>query len=193
MALFSADMRIVLLLRVTESSIQEMGSGLTEPRVEETGGVRLFRAYSQEVSFATCPPWIHRNEVWLKSNECTAGSVVGCIPGCRSNAHLPRQKAHTSQRRRRMGFKLFSLRFQRPRSLLFAAIADHTDVGHLEMAVFGRVLVHAVLFHFIFDFLFGAVQVCSSHFAGHGYGMTPVRRESDCLAVKLPGGTIFGC
>src|SRR6267378_3935836 len=92
MALFSADMRIVLLLRVTESSIQEMGSGLTEPRVEETGGVRLFRAYSQEVSFATCRAWIHRNEVWLKSNECTAGSVVGCIPGCRSNAHFPRQK-----------------------------------------------------------------------------------------------------
>jgi len=35
-------MRIVLLLRVTQSSIQEMGSGLTEPRVEEMGWVRLF-------------------------------------------------------------------------------------------------------------------------------------------------------
>src|SRR6266404_6418501 len=88
----------------------------------------------------------------------------------------------------------FSSQSQKPRSLLLlAAIADHTDVGHLEMAMFGRILIHAMLFHFIFDYLFGAVEVGSSHFAGHGYGMTPVRRESDCLAVKLPGGTIFGC
>jgi hypothetical protein len=26
-----------------------------------------------------------------------------------------------------------------------------------------------MLFHFIFDFLFGLVQIGGSHFAGHGY------------------------
>ena len=49
-----------------------MGPGLTEVRVEEIGGVRLFRAYSQDVSFATCRAWIHRKEVQPKSTECPA-------------------------------------------------------------------------------------------------------------------------
>src|SRR6266852_4266273 len=123
MALFSADMRIVLLLRVTQSSIQEMGPGLTEPRVEETGGVRLFRAYSQDVSFATCRRWIHRNEVWLKSSECTAGSVVGCIPGCRSNAHLPRQKSPHIAKKAKNGPPVLSLSGFRDRGRYFLQLS----------------------------------------------------------------------
>jgi len=49
-----------------------------------------------------------------------------------------------------------------------------------------------MLFHFIFDLLFGAMQVGSPHSARHGYGVTGVRRKLDRLAVKLPGGAIFG-
>src|SRR5438552_874725 len=51
MALFSADMGF-LLLRMSASRSSEMGSCLTEPWVEEMGGVRLVRAYSQGLAFA---------------------------------------------------------------------------------------------------------------------------------------------
>jgi hypothetical protein len=58
--------------------------------------------------------------------------------------------------------------------------------------MFGGILVHAMLFHFIFDFLFGAMHVGIPHSSSHGYGVAGVRRELDGLAVELPGGAIFG-
>jgi len=91
-----------------------------------------------------------------------------------------------------MGSKVCLATFLRPPSLLLAAIADHLYVCHIEVAMFGSILIHAMLFHFIFDFLFGLVQIGGSHFAGHGYGVTSVRRKFECLAVKLPGGAILG-
>src|SRR2546427_3774480 len=51
MALFSADMGF-LLLRMSASRSPEMGSCLTEPWVEEIGGVRLVRAYAEEDQIA---------------------------------------------------------------------------------------------------------------------------------------------
>ena len=56
----------------------------------------------------------------------------------------------------------------------------------------GGILVNAVLFHLILDFFFSAMQICRSHSAGHGYGVTSVMRKLDRVAVKLPSGAIFG-
>ena len=85
--------------------------------------MRLFRAYSQEVSFATCRAWIYRNEVQLKSSECTAGSVVGCIPGCRRNAHLPRQKRPRFAEKAKNGRPAFSLSGFRDRGRYFLQLS----------------------------------------------------------------------
>jgi len=54
----------------------------------------------------------------------------------------------------------------------------------------GGTLVHVMFFHFIFDFFFGLMHVGMAHFAGHGYGMTPVRRKPDALTVKFPSAAI---
>src|SRR6266850_2613823 len=77
-------------------------------------------------------------------------------------------------------------------SFLLAAIADHAEVCRIKVAMFGGILVHAMLFHFIFDFFFGLVQVGRSHFAGHGHSVSIVRRKFERLAVELPGRTILG-
>jgi len=77
-------------------------------------------------------------------------------------------------------------------SLALAAIADHAEACHLEVAMLGGILVHAMLFHFILGLLFGLMHVGMAHFAGHGYSVTPVRRKPDGLAVELPGAAIFG-
>jgi len=77
-------------------------------------------------------------------------------------------------------------------SLPLAAIADHIEFCHSEMAMLGCILVHAMLFHLILDLLFGLMHVGIAHLAGHGYGMTPVRRKLNALAVELPGAAIFG-
>src|SRR6266404_4844104 len=86
-----------------------MGPGLTAPRVEGMGRARLVRAYSQDVSFATCRAWIHRNEFQPKSSECTGRSVVGCIPDYRRNAHLPRQKRPRFAEKAKNVLQAFSL------------------------------------------------------------------------------------
>src|SRR5882672_2317624 len=111
---------------------------------------------------------------------------------CDSRSSRSGAPAFIPPKTRRMGSKLSLVIDPGAPPLLLAAIADHADLGHLEVAMFGRVLVHAVLFHFIFDFLFGAVEVGSSHSAGHGYGVTCVARKPDFLAAKLPGGAVFG-
>jgi len=38
--------------------------------------------------------------------------------------------------------------------------------------MFGSILVHAIVFNFIFDFSL-PVQIGRSNFAGHGYGVAP--------------------
>ena len=47
--------------------------------------------------------------------------------------------------------------------LLVAALAYHANFCHVEMAVLGRIFVHAMLFHFSFGFLFGPMHVGISH------------------------------
>jgi len=54
------------------------------------------------------------------------------------------------------------------------------------MAVFGRIPVDPILFHFIFNIFSGAMQVGISYLPGDRYGMAGVWRELDRIAVKFP-------
>jgi len=61
---------------------------------------------------------------------------------------------------------------RRRMSLPLAAIADHIEFCHSEVAMFGGILVHAMLFHFILDLLLASCMSALRTLPVHGYGMT---------------------
>jgi len=57
--------------------------------------------------------------------------------------------------------------------------------------MFGGILVHAMLFHFILTFSLAFMHVGIAHLAGH-VTVDPCEAKADGLAVELPGAAIFG-
>src|SRR5262245_8164388 len=73
----------------------------------------------------------------------------------------------------------------RKRTCLLAGLADHFDLGYVQVAMFLGVGVHCGLGLFL-----GAVHIGMPDFAGAGYGVTDVWRELNGLAFYFPGASV---
>src|SRR5262249_40393183 len=66
-----------------------------------------------------------------------------------------------------------------------AGVADHLDLGHVEVAVFLGVGVHSG-----FGLFLSAVHIGMPDLASNGYGVTDVWRELHGFALYFPGASV---